>query len=461
MATFSSSGVGSGMDVNSLVTQLVAAERATPEKRITQADVKLTTEFTSLARLKAAMSSFQTALTALKSKGTFDLRSVDVPEDAGFTATATGSAATANYQVEVRQLAKAAQLGSDPFTSGASSVVGTGKLTLSVGTKSFDVDIADGQKSLAGIRDAINASPDNTGVRATLITDVEGTRLVLTGTATGAENGIKVASSGGDGGLAAFDFDPNGVKKMAVVSPAQDAIVFVSNYEIRSASNVVNSAIDGVTLTLKKAEQGKSSSLAIQRDDAGIQTRMQSFVDAYNSLATQIASLRSYDASTGVAGPMLGDAMLRGIESQMRKILTTPVAAAGTKFSTLANIGITTGADGKLSLDKTELAAALTENPTAVTALMASENGVAMQASTFINSKLSSTGELAARETSIAAKRKDLTKQKDALDARMLVIQQRYMKQFNALDTMLAQMQSTSTYLTQQFASLANLNNQK
>jgi flagellar hook-associated protein 2 len=153
--------------------------------------------------------------------------------------------------------------------------------------------------------------------------------------------------------------------------------------------------------------------------------------------------------------------MLRGIESQMRRILTTPVAAAGSKFSTLANIGITTGADGKLALDKAELSAALNENPAAVTALMTSENGVAVQASTFITSKLSSTGEIAARETGIAAKRKDLTKQKEALDARMLVIQERYMKQFNALDTMLAQMQSTSSYLTQQFASLANLNNNK
>ena len=457
MATISSTGVGSGLNVSELVSQLVAAERATPEKRMAQTDSKLTTEFTALSRLKAAMSSFQASLSVLKDKSAFELRKVSVGQDAGFTATASGKAASANYDVEVRQLAKAAQLGSDPFLNGSASVVGTGKLTLSIGTKSFDVDIADGQKTLAGVRDAINAAPGNTGIRATLITDVQGTRLVLTGSATGAANAIKVASSGGDGGLAALDFDPAGVKKMSVVSPAQDAIVFVSNYEIHSASNVVDTAIDGVTLTLKKEEQGKTFSLAIERDDAGIQSRMQSFVDAYNTLASQIASLRSFDATTKVAGPMLGDAMLRGIESQMRKVLTTPVGAAGTKYGTLANIGITTGADGKLTLDKAELSAALNDNPAAVTALMTSEMGVAVQANTFLTSKLSSAGEIAAREAGIASKRKDLTKQKDALDARMIVIQQRYMKQFNSLDTMLSQMQSTSSFLTQQLASLANI----
>ena len=460
MATISSTGIGSGLDINSLVSQLVAAERAAPEQRINRDTAKATTEFTALATLKGAMSSFQAALNAMKGADSFGSRKATVGDEGAFAASVTSKAAAGNYDVEVVQLATAARLGSAVFPSGPDSVVGTGTLTIAVGAKSFSLEITSENDSLADIRDAINAAKDNAGVRATLIRDTtgSGSYLVLSGTKTGADNAVTVSSTGADAGLAQL------VQDLQTADPdrdvaAQDAIVFVSGYEIHSDSNTVTGAIDGVTLNLKEAEEGKLVSLSVERDDATIQKRAETFVASYNVLAQQIASLSRYDATTRTGGPLLGDSMLRSLDSQVRRILSQPVSAAGGNYTTLASLGITTNANGTLQLNASRFSDALAADPDAVAKIFTSaESGVAPRLAEFLQSKLSSTGEFAARDARIASKRRDLAKQSDALDARMEVIQARYLKQFTALDSMLAQLQSTSTYLSQQLTSLSNLN---
>jgi flagellar hook-associated protein 2 len=221
---------------------------------------------------------------------------------------------------------------------------------------------------------------------------------------------------------------------------------------------VIGGAIDGVTLNLAKAEQGTLVSLKVERDDAAALTRTQGFVTAYNALAQQVKALGAYDAATRTAGPMLGDSMLRGIETQLRKVATEPVAGATAPYTTLASLGIALTTNGTLELDSTKYNAAITADPDAVGRVVASANGVAVKLDAFLTQKLSSTGEFAARNTGVTSRRKDLDKQRDALDARMEVIQARYMKQFTALDSMLSQLQSTSSYLSQQLSSLSNLN---
>ena len=235
---------------------------------------------------------------------------------------------------------------------------------------------ASGANSLANIRDAINKSPQNTGVQASLLTDVDGTHLVLTSTKTGANSALTVTASGGDGGLQKLVYDPepgSGTKNMKVRTDAQDAIVFVSGYEIHSSSNTVSNAIEGVTLTLKApTDTGSTVSMDIERDNAAIQGAAQKFVDAYNSLANTIKSLGKYDASTNTGGPLLGDAMLRNIESQVRNLISAPVSGVGGSYTTLASLGITTQADGTLKLDSDKFNKALVANPGAVTSIFAS-----------------------------------------------------------------------------------------
>jgi len=453
MASLTSSGVGSGLDVNSLVSQLVAAERAPYDTRNTRTATKLTTEFTALSQLKGSLSAFQSALGGLKDDDQFLSRKVTLSDDTHLAASATSAAAPGNYSVEVKQLAQAAQLASNPVTGGATGVVGTGTLTISMGSTAFTVTMQAGA-TLSDLRNAVNGSAFNPGVSAALVTDVTGTHLVLGGSATGAANALKITASGGDGGLNQFVHDPpTTTTNMRVVSAAQDAEVVVSGFTIHDADNTIDTAIEGVTLNLKKQDVGVTTALSVAVDGAGIRDRANAFVTAYNQLATQIGKLRSYNPDTKTAGPMLGDSMLLNLESQLRNILTAPITGTTGAYTALSNIGITTTATGTLALDATKFDAAMAKDPAAVSRIFASDtNGVAVKLDKFITDRLATNGEIAARDASIASRQKDLANAKTAVDDRMEVIQARYMKQFNALDTMLSQMQSTASYLTQQLS---------
>jgi flagellar hook-associated protein 2 len=454
MAAITSSGSVSGLNVADLVSQLVAADRAVADARIGKADTKLTTEFTALSKLKGALSTFQGALTTLKDPSGFQLRKVTVSDTEAFTATATGSAAAGSYDVEVLKLAKAGQLASAPILAGSTAVVGTGTLTLSMGAASFAVTIPEDKKTLADVRDAINSAPNNVGVRATLIKAQDGTRLVLTGTATGTANAVKVTATGGDGGLNQFVYDPPTTTNMTSIAPAQDAEVNIAGYLVKSASNVITDAMDGVTLTLKKADENKTIGLSIANDDDGVKTKVQGFVTAYNAVAKVIADLRSYNAETKTAGPMLGDAMLRGLEAELRKTIANPVAGIASSYSTLATLGITTTSTGALELNATKFSAAMKADPAAASQVFASANGIGKKLDAMITTHLSSTGDITARDAGITSKRKQLDKDKTALDARMAIVQERYKKQFSALDSMLTSMQSTSAYLAKQLGNV-------
>jgi len=443
----SSTGIGSGLDIDSLVSKLVTAERSAGQTRIDIKKSRLTEQFSAMATLMGGMSAFQSSLNALVSAGSFTSRKVSVGDEKAFTAKATGSAAAGSYDVQVEQLAKAAQLGSDAFAT-ASTRVGTGMLTISVGDSSFNIDVAEAGSSLTNIRDAINKSTSNKGVQASLLTDVEGTHLVLTSTKTGANHALKVTTTGGDGGLSKLVYDPNGTQNMEVRTAAQDAILFVSGYEIHSDSNTVSNAIEGVTLSLKApTEDGSTVLLGVDRDDTAIQDAAKKFVDAYNSLAGTIKSLSRYDVATEAAGALLGDAMLRNIDSQVRKVISSPVAGVNGGYNTLASLGITTQADGKLKLDTVRFNAALNANPGAVSDVFASTNGVAVKLADLMGTKTSASGELTVRSSNITDSLVDLKDQQDALTARMKVIEQRYYKQFNALDTLLAGMNNTASAL--------------
>ena len=449
MSTISSTGIGSGLDIDSLVTKLVAAERSAGQTRIDNKKTRLTEQFSAMATLMGSMSSLQAGMNSLVSANSFSSRTVSVSDETAFTAKATSSATAGTYDVQVKQLAKSAQLGSDAFNS-ASATVGTGTLTISVGNSAFSIQVGEGGNSLTNIRDAINKSAANSGVQASLLTDVEGTHLVLTGTKTGADRALTVTSSGGDGGLQKLAYDPHGsgTTNMELRSAAQDAIVFVSGYEIHSSSNTVSNAIEGVTLTLKAAtEVDTTVSLAVDRDDSAIQAAAKKFVDAYNTLGSTIKSLSKYDPSTQAAGTLLGDAMLRNIETQVRNVISSPVSGVSGNYTTLASLGLTTQADGTLKLDGDKFSAALAANPGAVSDIFTSDKGVAVRLADLMASKTSSTGELTVRSSNITDSLVDLKDKQDVLNARMKVIEQRYYKQFNALDGLLAQMHTTANAL--------------
>lgn len=455
MATISSLGIGSGLDINSLVSELVAAERAPKDGRLTREDAKLTQEFSALAMLKGAMSGLQGASTAVRTPASLALSKATVQDEQYFTASTSAAAVAGSYPIEVRQLATAARLGSGAYVDGADSVIGTGTLTITVGETSFDVEITEDSDTLAQVRDAINQAEGNTTVRATLVGDDSGSYLVLTGTATGADNGITISATGADAGLAQLVDDLNAFDAERDLT-AQDAIVMVSGYQIRSAKNAISGAIDGVTLNLKKVTaEGEPVTLTIERDDAAVLKKVEAFISSYNSLVQQIRTLGRYDASTKTAGPMLGDSLLRGVDTQLRRILSEPVPGTTGDYRTLTSLGISVTPTGTLQLDNAKFNEALAADPQAVNRVFSSESGVAVRVAEYLDGRLSSSGEFAARNERIETQRRRLDQERQALDVRMRAVQQRYLKQFAAMDGLLAQMQSTSNYLSQQLDSLA------
>lgn len=460
MATTGAVG-GSQIDVQGLVSQLISAERSTLDNQITRDSSRVTTQISALGQLMGSLSTFRSALSSLNSVDVFSTRTASSGDPAIFTATASVKAVPGSYDIEVVQLATAQQLSSNPFASGSTTVVGTGTLTLSVGDESFSVEITDSNSTLAGIRDAINAAADNAGIRATLVQGTTGSRLVLSSAATGDANEIVVAQTGGNGGLSQLAYSAGSLGNYTELTPAQDAIVNIANAQMTSASNTIEGAIDGVTLTLlKETDAAEPVALSVGYDSAAVTTRINNFVTAYNALASQISKLRSYDSTTQTAGPMLGDALLSSIESQLRRTLTDPVAGQSAAYQTLANVGITTRADGTLAVDSTKLQKALTTNFEAVGKLFGSEDGVGARLFEQVDERLKSGGAIDTRGKNLVDQQKSIEKRQESVDARMAVLEQQYIRQFTRLDTLLSELQVTSSYMSQQIESLANMNKQ-
>ncbi len=456
MATFQSLGVGSGMDLASLVTQLVAAERAPKQTQITTQQSQVAVQISAMGSLKGALSSLQSTLSPLKLAPSFNVFAAKSSDEEVFTASALASAQSGSYDVRVLQLATAQQISSAAYESGASTV-GTGSLTLAVGEESFTVEIDSESSSLAGIRDAINRAEDNTGIRATIVNGTNGSHLVLTAQETGAANAISVSASGGDGGLDALTYSSDDTSNYTVAREALDAEIEIAGVLHTSASNTIKEAIDGVTLTLRKADPDNTLSLNISRNLDTLTTRINAFVTQYNSAASTLASLQSYDAATQKAGPLLGDPLVRNIESNLRRELGRPIDGLTGDYRTLSSIGITMKLDGKLELDQAKLREAMEADFQAVQRIFSSENGVAVRLDSIVSPHLSADGSIANRNKSLDDRTKRLQDDQAALDARMQVIEQRYMKQFTALDSLLAQLQSTSLYLGQQLANLPKI----
>jgi flagellar hook-associated protein 2 len=459
MATTTAVG-GSQIDVQSLVSQLVAAERSRPDAQIARQSSQVTTQISALGQLMGSLSTFRSALSSLKTVDVFSTRTASSSLESALTATASAKAVPGSYDIEVVKLAKAQQISSDPFSGGSTSVVGTGTLTVSLGDKSFNVEIIDANSTLAGIRDAINSASDNVGVRATLVQGSTGARLVLSSSTTGAANTIQVTQAGGNGGLSQITYSAAAPDNYTVIKDAQDAIIRIAGEQTTSASNTISDAIDGVSLTVKAetTEESGPATITVGYDNTAVTTRVRNFVSAYNTLASQINKLRSYDATTKVAGPMLGDSLLSSIESELRSTISDTVAGQPSAFQTLASIGITTQADGTLAADDARLQKAMSGNFEAVGKLFGSEDGIAARLFKQVDDRLKSDGAIETRSKNLVDQQRAIQKRKDDLDARMITVQQGYLRQFTRLDTLLSQLQVTSSYMSQQIESLANMN---
>lgn len=449
MAGLQATGIASGLDIENLVSQLVAAERAPAAQRISRAATKVTTQLSALGTLRGSLSTLQGAVSPLKTTDTFQGRRAEAADKTIFTASAGPTSATGTYAVEVKQLSSAQKLVSAAFAGGSAATVGTGTLTITSGGKSFDVAIGDSSKSLAGVRDAINAVVGNDTVQATLIQAVDGARLVLTSRQSGLANAITVGATGGDGGLAALVYQPGGTTNLTQIAAAQNAQVVIEGFTVESTTNNVTDAIDGVTLNLLTAKPGSTFNLVVGTDESATRDKIRKFVADLNTTMGTLVKLRAYDADKKAAAPLLGDSLLRGIEESLRRQVLAPSSAAAAPYNSLNAIGVRLGAGGVFSIDESKLTKALAADFDGVARLFGGADGVATRVNDILDRALRSDGQVAARTSSLQASQRSLTKDGEALDLRMQSVEARYRAQFTAMDKLLSSLQSTSSYLSQ------------
>lgn len=341
------------------------------------------------------------------------------------------------------------------FTAG--STPGTSTLFYADSTRSSKIAITNSNNTISGIRDAINAA--NVGVTASVVSGADGSHLVINSNSSGASNALRITatqtgapvSTGPALSSFAYDASTGGTTSMTKLADASDANLTVDGLAVTSASNVVTSAIQGMTLNLSKAG---STTLTVAKSVSSVMTSVQSFVTAYNAVNTQIRNATSFDATTGTASTLTGDSTTRTILNQLRSILNTRISSAPSGSQVLSDFGITFQKDGSLAVDSTKIATALNDPNKDVTKLFAS-GGLAVQLNTSIGNMLTSGGLLAGHTAGINTQMQAITKQIASLNVHLAVVQKNYLKQFTNLDAMISSMTATSTYLTQQFATLA------
>ena len=454
MASIVSTGIGSGLDIAGIVQSLVAAEGQPVELRIGQNEAKAQSKLSAFGSLKATLSDFRDKLDAMKTADSFLARAASSSNEDVFTAITTSAALPAQYDVEVVQLAQSQKLTSGAFLD-ADTAVGTGSIVLSLGAESTTIEITSENNTLAGIRDAINAKLDNPGVSATIVNADSGSYLILTADKTGEANAITLTQSGGDGGLSALEYDPgNGLASLTETAAAQDALIRIDGLDVASSDNSIEGAIQGVTIDLLSATPGSTSKLTVENDESAAKSLVEDFVASYNALVNTLESLTDYNVEAETAAPLLGDATVRTIRDQVRRELSSVVQDENSPFSSLSDIGIETELDGTLTIDDTALDAALNDEFVKFGQLFSATDGFAVRLFDMTDSFLGEDGVVESRSSGLQSQIDDLSDQREALNERLAALETRLLRQFNALDSLLAQLTSTSNFLAQQLTNL-------
>lgn len=446
MTGIRSLGAGSGLDLDSLVQRLVTAERQPAQTRLDRSEARFQSQLSAIGSIKGALSALRDASQSLGTGSGLNARTVTSSNPELFTGTASAGLAPGNFSVEVVSLASANKVASNPVAA-SDTPIGSGTLTLSVGDNSFSIDVEEGAGSLAAIRDAINRSSDNSSLSAAILNEDGGRRLVLTARDTGAENSIAISASGGDGGLASLTTTTE-------LQPASDAVVKVDTFTFSSASNNVDGVIDGLTLNLVKAEPGTVETVTIGEDRAAAVAKVRGLVERLNAFSAATDRVASFNAETGEAGPLLGDATLRGIDSRIQQILGSQVGAAGGAFNSLPALGITTNEAGRLQLNESALNRALDERPDVLSTVLGGERGIATALGNYLGGVLGSSSLIASREEGLKTSLDSIGAQREALDRRMESVEARFVSQFSALDGLVAQLSQTGDFLQQQLSNL-------
>jgi flagellar hook-associated protein 2 len=565
----SSVGLGSGLDVNSIITGLMGVEKK-PLTAVAQQKSAYQSKISAYGTMKSSLSLFQSSISALSNIAKFNVQTATSANTSIFTASSDGTATNGDHAITVNQLAKSHKLASGTFDN-ITDTVNTGTLNIAFGSydpsnnnrftanpdkSPLSITINNSNRTLAGVRDAINAA--NASVTASIVNNGSGNQLVLTSTDTGQVNSMKISgisqlaydkSSGSTSSSGGYTYTIGGItitvggsngndngnnNDFTEVQAATNALLNVDGVDVSKASNTVTDVINGVTLNLLSTSSSNSINLHIASNQNDVKASVSSFVDAYNKLDTTLRSLTKFDSTGKASGVLLGDGTARSVVNQIKSVMTKAINTTG-GLTTLSQIGITFQRDGQLALDSTKLTAAMNTNFGDIATLFTSSlkatdaqityagstsntqegtyavtvsqlgtssantagtiNGVAAtgsltgltgatgnassglslnvaggalgargtvkftlgyaaQLDRVINNLLSDTGIVASKTEGLNTSITRLDKKTESLNLRLAGVEARYRTQFTKLDSLLSGMSTTSSYLTQQLASI-------
>ncbi|MGO5000409.1 flagellar filament capping protein FliD [Oceanisphaera sp. W20_SRM_FM3] len=431
------------MDPSSMAQMLTSADRAPLDRLLKNQQSQLSGQKAAYGKIKDKLQGLQDSLKALTTGKGLQSQSATFSADGFMSATVKTGAANANYQLFVKQLAQADQ---QALTLAEDWKAPTqGKLEIGLDGTNLSVDLATlNGGGLTELRDAINKSPDNKGVTASLIRSGGETQLLLTSAKTGESQSMNVSVTGGNG-EASFTALETAMSTRTQLSQAQDAVVKlgsaaggVGGLELKSSTNTFDGQIDGLNLTVTKAHGDTDAplSLTVATDQSAIESSLEGIVSAYNALVTEVEQqTRSKEGKTAA---LSGDSMSRGLLDRLRSTLSSP----GTGTS-LAELGIKTDKNGKLSLDTAAMAKLQQDKPGALETALTGADGLFTRLEADTKPYLDRNGVFVQREQSLKTGLDRITDRQEALDLRMDKTYQRYLSQFTRMNTLAQQMQQT------------------
>jgi len=469
------SGLSSGMDTASIISQLQAVE-AKPIVAIQQKEAGYQVKLSAYGTLQSGLSSVKDALTNLESLDNVTSFSAASSDTGLLTASAESGAVAGNYTVTVNSLATAQKLQSVAFTK--SGAVGEGTIHLAVGTNTA-VDIAvSATDTISDVAKSINAA--GAGVSANVVFDGTNYYLTLAGKTTGAANAISLTvteagtSASSDPlnqdttGLSKLVYDSAGTKNLTQIQAANDADISVDGIaHITRSTNTISDAISGVTLSLKSADINTAVTVSVDQDNSLLTSRLNAFVTAFNDVSDTLNNLQSYDPKTQATGTLFGDSTIRRIQSQLRDLINNPVPGLPTGSNHLSDMGVKfTNTDalataGKLVLNSATLNSQLSKNFDSVSkfftsAATGSEGFSARMLTSVQNILDTKTGTLTVRTKGIQSTIDSLGKQVDSMNTRLAANETRLKTQFSSLEVLLGQYKNQSDSLTKQLTELEN-----
>jgi len=476
--SISSPGVGSGLDINSIVTQLVEVEKQ-PLKTLQTKAAKLETQLSAFATVKSQLASLGDAASDLLSTDTWGAKTFSSSDTAAVTGTASTSSIASSFSMSVTQLASSQSARTAAMTS-TDTVGAAGTLSISIGawssgafTASLDAD-EDGTvdapisvsisstDTLSDVASRINSA--DAGVTAVVVTSGTQQRLLVRSSDTGEDYGFEIKAYNNSGtqitdgttGVGKFSYTASGTSGLTQTQAGQDASISVEGITITSSSNTVSDAVPGVTLKLL-SKTSSDVQITVGNDTDTIKSKLTAFQDAYNTLVSNLKTLTKYDATTKKAGDLQGDGTAVTLLSVLNSMISATGPAASSTFSYLSDVGIQVQSSGLLTTNSSTLNTAFDSLDDLKTFFYnyggtTTTNGLARRFRDFEWDANGVEGTISLKKTALTEAITRNESSQDKFNVRIAEIQKRLYKQYGGLDSKMGGLNGLSSFVSAQVA---------